>query len=203
MTRDTYKGNIYQPWTQNLYTYCNNNPINYVDPTGHFPVDISDDDDVDAYDLNSDPLLGQDDSSASSTLVSKAKEFNHQIQSTIKTINTASSDIAIAATGGAIVSGISAVSDGPIGVGGALLFGGVAEGAGIVNVASSTSIYLDNPTPENQAKLEISAVSLIPGMAVGRIGERMGVSAAGSALSSNIIGGAGSVFDVFSQVFEP
>jgi len=35
ITRDTYRGDIYKPWTQNLYTYCNNNPVNYVDPTGH------------------------------------------------------------------------------------------------------------------------------------------------------------------------
>jgi hypothetical protein len=35
ITRDTYEGDIYQPWTQNLYTYCNNNPVNFVDPTGH------------------------------------------------------------------------------------------------------------------------------------------------------------------------
>ncbi|WP_231702683.1 RHS repeat-associated core domain-containing protein, partial [Desulfocucumis palustris] len=35
ITNDTYRGNIYEPWTQNLYTYCNNNPVNYVDPTGH------------------------------------------------------------------------------------------------------------------------------------------------------------------------
>ncbi|GBF32467.1 cell wall-associated protein [Desulfocucumis palustris] len=35
ITNDTYRGNIYEPWTQNLYTYCNNNPVNYVDPTGY------------------------------------------------------------------------------------------------------------------------------------------------------------------------
>ncbi|GBF32787.1 Rhs family protein [Desulfocucumis palustris] len=39
ITNDTYRGNIYEPWTQNLYTYCNNNPVNYVDPTGHFVKD--------------------------------------------------------------------------------------------------------------------------------------------------------------------
>jgi len=38
ITRDTYGGDIYQPWTQNLYTYCNNNPVNFVDPTGHIPI---------------------------------------------------------------------------------------------------------------------------------------------------------------------
>ncbi|WP_207655526.1 RHS repeat-associated core domain-containing protein, partial [Desulfocucumis palustris] len=44
ITNGTYRGNIYEPWTQNLYTYCNNNPINYVDPTGHaiaYPQDIA------------------------------------------------------------------------------------------------------------------------------------------------------------------
>ncbi len=35
ITRDSYRGDIYRPWTRNLYTYCNNNPVNYVDPTGH------------------------------------------------------------------------------------------------------------------------------------------------------------------------
>ena len=35
LTQDSYKGNAYDPWTQHLYTYCGNNPINYIDPTGH------------------------------------------------------------------------------------------------------------------------------------------------------------------------
>jgi len=42
ITRDTYRGNIYQPWTQNFYTYCNNNPINYVDLTGHVAMKLRD-----------------------------------------------------------------------------------------------------------------------------------------------------------------
>ncbi|KAA0565741.1 hypothetical protein F0342_03345 [Bacillus sp. CH30_1T] len=39
ISQDTYLGNAFDPWTQHLYTYTSNNPINYVDPTGHYHVD--------------------------------------------------------------------------------------------------------------------------------------------------------------------
>ena len=35
LQQDTFKGDAYSPWTQNLYTYTSNNPVNYTDPTGH------------------------------------------------------------------------------------------------------------------------------------------------------------------------
>ena len=38
ISRDSYRGDEYSPWTQNLYTYTSNNPVNYVDPTGHFGI---------------------------------------------------------------------------------------------------------------------------------------------------------------------
>ncbi|WP_169744745.1 RHS repeat-associated core domain-containing protein [Paenibacillus odorifer] len=35
LNEDTYEGQINNPLTQNLYTYVGNNPIKYVDPSGH------------------------------------------------------------------------------------------------------------------------------------------------------------------------
>jgi RHS repeat-associated protein len=35
ITEDTYTGQVNDPLSLNLYTYCENNPINYDDPTGH------------------------------------------------------------------------------------------------------------------------------------------------------------------------
>lgn len=35
ITQDTYRGEFNEPSTLHLYAYCANNPINYVDPSGH------------------------------------------------------------------------------------------------------------------------------------------------------------------------
>jgi len=36
MTEDSYRGEIMKPETGHLYVYCANNPVNYVDPSGHW-----------------------------------------------------------------------------------------------------------------------------------------------------------------------
>lgn len=35
MSQDTYRGELNEPDTLHLYAYCKNDPINYVDPSGH------------------------------------------------------------------------------------------------------------------------------------------------------------------------
>ena len=37
-TKDTYLGNVEYPLSRNLYTYVENNPLNYIDPSGHVPL---------------------------------------------------------------------------------------------------------------------------------------------------------------------
>ncbi len=35
LTEDTYRGSLTNPMSKHLYAYCKNNPVNYVDPSGH------------------------------------------------------------------------------------------------------------------------------------------------------------------------
>jgi RHS repeat-associated protein len=42
LQEDTYRGNIRDPLSLNLYTYCNNEPIKFRDPTGHWKEGDSD-----------------------------------------------------------------------------------------------------------------------------------------------------------------
>ena len=38
LSRDTYRGEAEKPDTLHLYLYCANNPVNYVDPSGHWAM---------------------------------------------------------------------------------------------------------------------------------------------------------------------
>lgn len=41
MSQDTYRGTGADAGSQNLYRYCESNPINYIDPSGHSAVVVS------------------------------------------------------------------------------------------------------------------------------------------------------------------
>lgn len=41
LTEDTYRGEVNDPDTLHLYAYCANDPINYVDPSGHMTISIA------------------------------------------------------------------------------------------------------------------------------------------------------------------
>ncbi|WP_251616567.1 RHS repeat-associated core domain-containing protein [Senimuribacter intestinalis] len=40
LTEDTYRGSENDPNTLHLYAYCANNPVNYVDPSGHQMLNV-------------------------------------------------------------------------------------------------------------------------------------------------------------------
>ncbi|MDD2235563.1 MAG: RHS repeat-associated core domain-containing protein [Desulfitobacteriaceae bacterium] len=42
ISADAYKGTVTDPQSLNLYVYCANNPVNYVDPSGYYTVGLRD-----------------------------------------------------------------------------------------------------------------------------------------------------------------
>ncbi|WP_433939811.1 RHS repeat-associated core domain-containing protein [Paenibacillus lautus] len=42
MGEDTYEGTLTNPLSQNFYTYVHNNPLRYIDPSGHFSFETKD-----------------------------------------------------------------------------------------------------------------------------------------------------------------
>ena len=42
ISRDSYEGQLTNPLSLNLYTYCYNNPLKYLDPMGHIAWDVAD-----------------------------------------------------------------------------------------------------------------------------------------------------------------
>ena len=71
ISQDTYSGSFFEPWTQHLYAYCNNNPASMIDPTGHAPVDF----DEDYYHWNTG--YGESTDPAANAAIQEEVENNH------------------------------------------------------------------------------------------------------------------------------
>jgi RHS repeat-associated protein len=41
INEDSYEGQVINPLTMNLYSYCHNNPLLFTDPSGHTPANLS------------------------------------------------------------------------------------------------------------------------------------------------------------------
>ncbi len=72
LTEDTYRGQANDPLSLNLYTYTHNNPITYVDPTGHQTANLRDLVKLTGGTLSYDPKT----KTATVTLNGKEIEFN-------------------------------------------------------------------------------------------------------------------------------
>jgi RHS repeat-associated protein len=68
-TADTYAGNPNDPGSLNLYTYCENDPINFIDPTGHTSMYIN------GQDVGGNPVITND-GTALADMDSILKGFN-------------------------------------------------------------------------------------------------------------------------------
>ncbi|MEA4848852.1 MAG: RHS repeat-associated core domain-containing protein [Clostridiaceae bacterium] len=74
LSEDTYTGQVTDPLSLNLYTYCGNNPVKYIDPTGHSYDDYWKYRDKKKTSTNSKGTSSNEEGTSSSSLLNKVSD---------------------------------------------------------------------------------------------------------------------------------